>query len=98
MRGWSRIISGWLGVWLVWVGHLPALALDEVKCAAANAKVASTYSEYASARTAYDYCRRYGDTSGTGYGSTDCDAAQTRMYDAKYKYDDALSDQWHYCR
>lgn len=89
----------WIASCLAWLLFLstPALAYDEVKCASANARAASTSSEYGAARTAYDYCQRYGDTSGTGYGSTDCNAAYYRMQEAKASHDEAVSAQWQYC-
>ena len=75
----------------------PVRAKDDVRCASANARSASAYSQYQSDRTAYDYCTRYGDTSGTGYGSKDCGGAYSSMNSSKSAYDSAVSEQWQYC-
>lgn len=74
-----------------------AYGYDRDKCSSANASVQSASSELSAATTAYDYCIRWGDTAGTGYGSTDCDSAYNRKVSAQSDYDSALSSQWHYC-
>jgi hypothetical protein len=78
---------------------LPTLAYgyDASMCASANSKVSSASSALSSARTEYDYCNRWGDTWGTGYGDSDCNAAYYSKQDAQARYDRAVSDQWYYC-
>jgi hypothetical protein len=78
-------------------GMQVAFGYDQSRCSSANSKVSSTYSSYQSARTAYDYCTRYGDTSGSGYGSSNCGGAYSSMQSAKSYYDSAVSEQWQYC-